>query len=334
MSEPLTHDDDAAIHTPTSAIDWRESYYVNFFDSESNLHGLFWQGVRPNAGFGEAVFVLFDGHTELIRSINMHVPVAADIREERMFLGNNRWECVEPWEHWRAQYSDGVSHVNVDWRRLTAVCDWEWGPDAKRYEHAGRVHVEGVVGGRSISFDGFGQRDRAWGRRNYAPIDFSWWWVAQYPDEVAVQAYVAKGSDGSESMKGYLHIDGETRSIASFDVTGIRLSPHGGPPAAAHHRVVDDLGRELESTSCELLNPLTFGTDEGGSQLTERDPSENSRNRMYLSFLKFVRSDGVAVNGMIDNNLTHRTDGNYPTEIHVGGVVSSVLYEPTVEEPA
>jgi hypothetical protein len=334
MSDPLTFEDDASIHAPTSAVDWRESYYVNFFDSESDLHGLCWQGVRPNAGFGEAVFVLFDGHTPLIRTVDMHVAVAADIGEERLAIGNNRWECLEPWERWQVEYADAASQVTVDWRILTAVCDWHWGPDAKRYEHAGRVHVEGAVGGRSISFDGFGQRDRAWGRRNYAPIDFSWWWVAQYPDEVAVQAYAATASDGSQSMKGYLHMDGETRDIVSVDVTGIELSPHGGPPTAGHQLVVDDLGRQLESTDCELLNPLTFGTDKGGSQLSERDPSEDVHNRMYLSFLKFRRSDGVAANGMIDNNLTHRGDGDYPTEVHVSGDISSNLYHHAVEEKA
>jgi hypothetical protein len=328
LNDRLKYDDDDSIHHKTDAIDWRESYYVNFFDAESNLHGLCWQGARPNAGFGEAVFVLFDGDTPLIRSVDMHVPVPADIGEERMALGHNRWECIDPWKRWRVRYADGAAEATVEWERFSTVCDWEWGPEARRYECAGRVHVEAEINGRSISFDGFGQRDRAWGRRNYAPIDFSWWWVAQYPDETAVQAYGARGDDGSELIMGYLHKDGESRDIVSMDVTGIKLRPTGGPPIAARQVVVDDLGRSIESGQCELLNSLTFGTDPGGSQLSERDPNEGARNRMYLSFLKFPRSDGLVANGMIDNNLTHRPRGDYPTELHVTGESSTQLFNP------
>jgi hypothetical protein len=328
VNDRLKYDDDASIHECTGAIDWRESYYVNFFDTESDLHGLCWQGARPNAGYGEAVFVLFDGDTALIRDVDMHVPVARDIGVERMALGHERWECLEPWNRWRVVYEHEDASVSVEWERFSAVCDWEWGPDARRYEHAGRVHVEGRVGDREVRFDGFGQRDRAWGRRNYAPIDFSWWWVAQYPDETAVQAYIAKGDDAAELLMGYLHMNGETRSIVSMDVSGIRLSPTGGPPMAAHQVVVDDLGRSIESKECQLLNALTFGTDPGGSQLSERDPNQGDRSRMYLSFLKFPRIDGVVANGMIDNNLTHRAAADYPTELHVRGTSATQLFNP------
>jgi hypothetical protein len=325
VSEGLQYEDDQAVHAQTDAVDWRESYYVNFFDAESDLHGLFWQGVRPNAGFGEACFVLYDGDQELVRSVNMHVPVAADIGEERTAADKQRFECLEPWRHWRASYQDGDTTATVDWHMLSSVCDWQWGPDAKRFEHAGRVHVEAEVGGRSISFDGFGQRDRAWGRRNYSPMTFTWWWVAQFPDEVAVQAFIAQLDDGSQGMMGYLHQDGETRNIVSMDVTDIEMGPHGGPAVAGKMLVVDELGRRLECTGIELMHGLTFGTAPGGSQLEEHDPSENAKSRMYLSFYKFTRADGVVANGMIDNNVLHRPDGDYPTELHFEGESATVI---------
>lgn len=75
----LTYDDDALPHAKGDTKDWRESYYCNFFDQTSNVCGVFWQGVRPNAGHGEAVFLLVDGATDLVRSVDLKVPITSDV---------------------------------------------------------------------------------------------------------------------------------------------------------------------------------------------------------------------------------------------------------------
>ena len=54
----LLESDDANFHKRGLEPDWRESYYCNFFDKDSDLCGLFWQGVRPNSKNGEAVMGL------------------------------------------------------------------------------------------------------------------------------------------------------------------------------------------------------------------------------------------------------------------------------------
>jgi hypothetical protein len=324
----LEFHDDAAAHAQEGVSDFRESYYVNFFDRDTDLHGLCWQGVRPHARAGEVVFVLFDGPDALIRSVAMDVPVAPDVGNERVELNGTRWECIEPWAHWRITHAGDDATASVDWHQMHAPCEWDWGPPgARRFEFAGRVHVEAQVGGRSVSFDGFGQRDRAWGPRNYSPIDFSWWTVVQFPDEVAVQAYGIILKDGTKQIIGYLHQDGLTRNIVDLEISGIELSAGGGPPVAARHVLTDDIGRTLELVSCEQLNALTFGTDATGTALTERSPTEGAASRMYLSFYRFTRADGAVANGMIDNNVRHRADGVYPERLHVSGESRSRLLE-------
>jgi hypothetical protein len=326
MTAMIQFEDDAAAHPKGHELDWRESYYVNFFDHQSDLYGLCWQGVRPNAGAGEAVFVLFDGKEPLIRSVDMNVPVATDIGPERVALNGTRWRCIEPWAHWRIEHDDDDARATVDWHQMHAPCEWDWGPpSARRFEFAGRVQVSAEVNDRRVSFSGHGQRDRAWGPRNYAPVDFSWWTVVQFPDEVAIQAYGILLEGGATQVIGYIHQDGVTRGIVDFDITDIELSPGGGPPITARHLVTDDIGRTVELISCEQLNSLMFATDATGAALTEKSPAEGASNRMYLSFYRFTRSDGVVAGGMIDNNIRHRPDENYPQRIHASGKSSSRL---------
>ncbi|MEA2166764.1 MAG: hypothetical protein QOF76_64 [Solirubrobacteraceae bacterium] len=321
----LAYEDDAASHERTASPVFRESYYCNFADPHSDLHGVAWQGVRPNAGAGEAVFVLFDGDTPLIHSLQMHEPVAADIGDERTAIGNQRFECVEPWSHWRVHYGDERATATVDWRQLSRTCDWEWdklmegNPDfaAKHYQAAGRVTVDAVVDGRHISFEGFGERDRAWGPRNYDPIDFGWWMTIQFADAVCAHAFVQL-FEGEYRLAGFLHKDGETRDLVSFEATDVVYDGEGGPAAGGRQLLTDDLGRTLDLVSTDLVNQLSFGTVTDGVQLRAADPGAQARGRLYLTFQQMTRADGMVGRGMIDNNLclgiapTAFTAGNQP----------------------
>jgi hypothetical protein len=322
----LAYDDDAKSHEVTDAPDWRESYYCNFADPNSGLHGVAWQGVRPNTGRGEAVFVLYDEDTPLIHAVDMAVPVPADVGAERAGLGKQRFECVEPWRRWNVHYSDGANAAKVEWTQLTQTCDWEWEDltgGSKHYQGAGRVNVEATVAGRHLQFTGFGERDRAWGPRNYDPIEFSWWVVAQFPDEVAVHGFVQL-LDGAYRLHGYLHADSRSRPLVRFRADDVVYDPPNGPAAHSRLTFVDDEGREVRVPESRRIHHLSFGTSEGGADLQERDPGEQATGRMYLTFQRFTRDDGLVGRGMIDNNLRV---GTAPREFQADLPNHSTLYD-------
>lgn len=318
----IEFDDDAAIHAPTDAIDWRESYYVNFFDHDSDLHGLAWQGVRPNEGLGEAVFLLFDGDKPLVHSIDLAVPVAQDIGQERLALRRQSFECITPWRHWAVRYRDGDAEVDVDWHQSTAVCAWHYDVPAERYEVSGRVSVEATVGGRRIAFEGYGTRDRAWGVRNYGPMPHAWWAVAQFPDGMVVHVNAAKRDEGY-GLYGFLHQDGASRELVSFEADGVAYSGDSGPPEAARQRFVDDAGRELVIAGLDRMHYVPFRTEPGGSQLQNEEPGDQETGRFFFSFQRFQRSDGVVGRGMIDLVLWR---GNTPVEFSASAPLFSRLY--------
>lgn len=299
----LKFDDDALPHEKGPGRDWRESYYCNFFDKNSDLCGVFWQGARPNAGHGEDVFLLFDGDKDLVRSVNLKAPIRDEAPEARRHVGNAEFTCIEPWRHWTVNYRKGDDHFEIDWQQMTDVCDWDWEDltNSKHFQLAGRVRGRGVIGGREIEFTGYGERDRAWGDRNYGPLQVSFWNVAQFPDDVAVHAFVFRSpNEEGYRLHGYLHKDGETRSLKRFE-SHSEFSDRRGPPVNGRIRYEDDAGRVLEVSSYQLKNYLGMGTvKKDGAQL-EMDTA-NADTLMFLTFQRFMRSDGVLGHGMIDYN--------------------------------
>jgi hypothetical protein len=107
----LNYDDDASIHKTGPEPEWRESYYCNFFDTESRFYGTAWQGVRPNQQRAEALFVLCERGKPLIWNVDTNLQVPGDNGEERRALGYQRFECVEPWRLWLIRYDDGSARV-------------------------------------------------------------------------------------------------------------------------------------------------------------------------------------------------------------------------------
>ncbi len=301
ISKELKFEDDDAYHAIGDHPDWRESYYVNFVDPDSDLVGVAWQGAKENQGLGDAVFLLCDGKGDLIRSVKMGMPLPAGSDPGRQ-LGPQRFVCHEPWSHWSAHFDDGESKIDIDWNQLSDTCDWNWEDltNSKHFQAAGTVHVKGVAAGRAIDFKGYGERDRAWGARNYGPLSFSVFMTAQFPDDVAVHSFILRDESGGYRLFGYLHKDGETRDLARCEAS-FRYDGDRGPPIGGSYRLVDEAGRELEIADFSHINHVAFGGHGDGSKLA--GDLETAKNLMFLTFQKFERSDGVSGKGMIDLNV-------------------------------
>jgi hypothetical protein len=327
---PLDRSDDLATHEKTAARAWRESYYCNFFDFESGLHGCAWGGVRPNSGRGESLFALFDGAEALVRHVDFEVPVAADVGEERRQVGPLRFTPVEAWNHWQVGFDDGEAKVEIDWRQFSEICDWDWEDltSSKHFQAAGKVHVRGRIGDREIDFEGSGERDRAWGERDHEEWTFVWWFVVQFDDRTAAHVMLMRDPEGVDRLYGYLHQDGVSAGIATYDAK-IEYGPDQGPPIAGTHRFVDVSGRELVLTEMHPLHEFSFSAD--GDFVEDRPPEGDDHGRMFWTFHRFVRADGKVGRGMIDYVFW---TGNQPTEISCKGPAQSTMYRYGLEDGA
>lgn len=312
----LHNSDDETIHTADEAPTWRESFYCNFFDTESRFYGVAWQGVRPNQEVAEAVFILYEEGKPLIHSVQTTLTVPADT--DRRAVAHQRFECIVPWRHWQVEYNDGSARLSVDWQQLSEICDHDptgtpgeessaepldeggFYGTAKHFEATGSIEATGEIDGRSISFSGFGTRDRAWGPRNWGLLGFCWWQTTQFPDGEAIHALLLQEKVGDDMrLFGLLHRDGRSRPAMLLECE-IGYDGEPGPPISARQRWVDDEGRELIVTGMELLQALPFAILADGENLEPREVNASGENPYYWTWQKFIREDGVVGHGMID----------------------------------
>jgi len=301
----LVYEDDASIHEVGPEPDWRESYYLNFASIDGDISGIVWQGVRPNSGVGEAVFVLYEGDTPLLHSVNMQVPVPEDIGTERMTLGHQGFECIDPWRHWKVQYDDGTDRVALDWTQISDTCNWHWQDlqDSIHYQGSGRVEGVAVIKGREIPIVGYGDRDRAWGKRNYGPLKFAVNFFSQFEDDTMLHAFVMLDPAGHERLHGYLHRDGLTRDLVEYDAD-FTYDEEGRPPTTARHRAKDVDGREIEISETHFRHALEFATAPDGANLQGgKGIPEHAGSRMFLGSHQYRRPTGEHGVGCIDMNF-------------------------------
>jgi hypothetical protein len=317
----LHPDDDAATHPAGPEPEWRESCYCNFFDTESRFCGAAWQGLRPHTHRAEAVFLLFDRERDVVSSIATDLDVPADAHFRS--LGNQRFECIEPWSHWRAYYREGANWINLDWEQLSRMCDHDpiggatvagegsgssgkesndersFYRTAKHFEAAGRIEVDGEVDGERIAFTGFGQRDRAWGPRNYGLMRFMWWETVQFTDDEAAHVMLLRDAGAEMMLFGFLHRDGVTRPAAEFS-SEVTYDADPGVPISARQRLVDDQGRELNIARMEIMRRLPLTILPGGKDLVPREIASEDESAYYWTWQRYTRDDGTVGHGMID----------------------------------
>jgi hypothetical protein len=289
IDAPLTIADDRDIHPIVLGdTNWRESWYMNFTDPDQLIKGLCWMGVRPGQEMGELVFIVFEGEKCLHQVAKFDFPISKTIGDERMHFGPAKWECVDPYKEWRMTFDDG-SGVTADltWTSICAPYDWKWWKEtnSRHFEHPGRVQGTIKIGGRTIQFNGFGQRDRAWGSRDNAKFAQALWTPAIFSENFAFHTLLITIDDKVQQM-GYVYKDG-VQSLVSALTYDVIYSYPGGPPRSVLIKIQDEAGRYFEVTG-ETENTLPILVANNGTEVFKT-----------FNWLKFT-CEGQVGYGMID----------------------------------
>jgi hypothetical protein len=267
---------------------WRESWYLNFFDHEQELYGIAWMGIRPPRGLGESLFAIGQGPRFLLRHEDFRIAIAPAIGRERTRFGPLTFRVLQPYRRWAVEFHDDDADVELEWTATAAVYNWEWQDSARswHYQHPGRVRGTIRVGGHRFNFDGHGERDRAWGRRDNNYFRAVHWTTAQFPSGTTFEAmHVAL--PGRDDLYGYAHRDGESSLLSSLDLEPRYAFP-GGPPTSATICARDRTGREFVLEQ-QIMNMVSMGQVTRGVEA-----------RQYFTFNRYTL-DGQTGYGMMDH---------------------------------
>lgn len=247
--------DDEKNHAPSDRKDWRESYYFNFVDVENGMSGFTTIGLLPQASKREFVFALF--HRDK-RHFYYQEPTS-QVRFDSMEAlndGHLSFELVEAMKEWRISLASGDLKADIRWKGRfppysfgeCSGTSWEG-----HFEQSGAVTGTIQMGDMTLSLNGFGQRDKSWGSRN--------WHIDQW---YALHAQFREFSIGlrHDTVEGKAIVSGGVSSVSGntpvnrVDVeTEYGTDP--GMPLGATTRIGCSDGREYVLSS-RFVSPLSF----------------------------------------------------------------------------
>jgi len=219
---------DEHLHAPNGRPHWQESYYFSWFDIDTDAMGFARIGRIPGEGTWNGALMVARGD-----SIER---IAAKMRDKNgsagkpgatfISVGGLSFEMIEPLAQWRLRLT-GRDSMDLTFQAFTRPFDFHAevaegntfpvGAADRHFEQTGTVKGSLTIGGVTHQINGYGQRDKSWGVREWGAIE-AWNWIPAVfgPDLGLIAARVTIG--GHTGIGGYIFRDGEPRAIAALDI--------------------------------------------------------------------------------------------------------------------
>ena len=173
ISTPNESDD--FLHQPDDALKWRESYYFDWADLNNKISGFSTIGIVPNENRREFVFFLFyDDKREAYYREPPLKDFADDIdtmlREKRL-----SYKLIKSMKEWEILYKCPKLSFAISFKSRFPTCYFGKDTSASWHQH---FETSGIISGE-LKFkngeirkiQGYGQRDKSWGYRDWHQFD-------------------------------------------------------------------------------------------------------------------------------------------------------------------
>jgi hypothetical protein len=264
---------DEGRHRPDDDRWWSESWYFDFAARDGSLGGYVRLGFYPNqkVAWWWAYLVGADRPLIALRAHEVPFPKRGlEVRDEGLWAcltaetPNDHWSVGmeafavsldDPLDAYRGERGDRVAFgLDLEWEAVAPVFDY---PGVTRYEQSCNVYGEILVGEERIIFDGPGQRDHSWGRRDW--WELNWCWTAgALADGRRYHGCSVEVGD-TRYTPGYVAAPGgELTGIYGWDL-GTSLGEEGLPTEAKMQ--IGPLDLRVTPTA---FAPILLTDDEGG----------------------------------------------------------------------
>jgi len=198
--------EDELLHEPRSNPNWRESYYFNWVDLENQISGFSTIGIVPNQKKREFVFFLFLKDRNEIYYKEPHLDKFSIDIDQMLKENRLEYKLIEPFKKWQINYSSRKLSFMITFK--TRFPTYHFGIDSsaswhQHFEASGRI--SGVIelkNGNRIKINGYGQRDKSWGSRNWHQFDK--WYAGHFQFKDWSCAFRKDYINGKIDLSGYI----------------------------------------------------------------------------------------------------------------------------------
>ena len=166
---------DDYLHQPDSSLKWRESYYFDWADLTNEISGFSTIGIVPNENRREFVFFLFYDNK---REAYYREPPLQNFTEDiNIMLQEKRlsYKLIKPMKEWEILYKCPKLSFVIRFESRFPTCYFGKDTSASWHQH---FETSGLISGE-LKFkngeirkiQGYGQRDKSWGYRDWHQFD-------------------------------------------------------------------------------------------------------------------------------------------------------------------
>jgi hypothetical protein len=217
---------DEGLHPIGAETHWQESWYFNWADLRYRTLGVARIGFRFHQNEIDAlVFTLRDGKPEFAYPAVNVAPERPweDYKPETgIRVRDLNFLMIEPHKRWRLTL-EGRNSFDLEWEAFTPAFDYaastgEGPPEIsnEHFEQSGRVRGRTRFKGRTLEIDGYGQRDKSWGVRDWDNI-VGWTWISvQFGEDFSFNSWQAPRPLGPAPRFGKRKVDSDNPYFGGF----------------------------------------------------------------------------------------------------------------------
>jgi hypothetical protein len=236
---------DELIHNPTSEAKWRESYYFNWVDLNNQISGFSTIGLVPNEKRREIVFLLFMKEDN---EIYYREPELLDFNNNinKMLLDKRlSYILIKPYKLWKLTYKSRNLKFEITFESRFPT--YNFGIDSSTSWHQ-HFEASGIITGmiefregKKIILNGFGQRDKSWGFRDWH--QFERWYAGHFQFKNWSSSFRKDYHGELIDLSGHISTKKENISLSNMDIETITDSDLFETPISAIYEFEDKQGK-------------------------------------------------------------------------------------------
>jgi hypothetical protein len=285
---------------------WREAWYFEFYDANSEIQFQAYQGVFPNASTGDLNAAFFH-QGKLVEQIQkMDFRLVAEHEQERLCFGPLKMVEVEALKRWRLQYDSGEIQADLYFDAVHPAFSWaaanlwmEASSDpqlsSNHFDQLGRYTGKVWIHGQEYPVDALGFRDRMWGwggRKHWQSYLVMW---AAFDEDCVANVAIQRFDDGRQTLCGYLCMDENIQLLQRVEVDVEWDLQRWKTVSRVHVEVEDTQGRKFNFS----------GRPQGISDTSHRWPQRS--DHMLFSVGEYQSGDRIG-HGVLNWAFTNEAD--------------------------